>query len=661
MSVIDSGQVTKQVVYCNSGAAETKGGVVWGTGNDSTGVGTPGAPYLTIEQCLKEIRTEEGQEETTQKWEIRAVASDDESNDYGSVLHDSDATFPSTNSAALAITVKGYLKSWGDGVYGDKSGKWVDHLDKPTFGNYRRTVTTNVWGPRFFEYVNIEFINNSSNIADHEANEGKFDPVSKFFGCKFSGTSSKAGMSTGATYVACIWDDLLLDTTSVNGSTILSYYANCYFHNTTKDVFHGFDNAGQGDIWTYVMNSIFNVNGTGLLCYKCVAGATLISRYFRNNNRYWLRGGADFAEWVPSTITSSFAPNGQFDDTSSEGDPGIVSDTNPALTNSSLVVDKGAKPNNTANMKINDYSGNGYQDVDSLNFPWGDSIDVNTPVTNPSLGSFTHRSVGPVQNALGFVAPTGPLVYPKDIINEIPVWMAAEVPVDLDLTGTCQMRFGQASDVGFTSDIIIVDSCPLTIDASNNKINFTEDGGSELTATLTNDIYTTDELLVEIKSAMEAAGAGTYTITFDGASGTDTRIMTVAVSGAISTCILLFATGTDIANTAAPNMGFRPVDTADQASHDGEDPTLENFYDSNLTFEYSTNYDGVSDPATSGTWFAVGTGEPSDSGIQGTDGVSCDVVGKHVRCDMATLSPMLQKYHAVQFWTGNKKSNNEAP
>src|SRR3972149_5444475 len=56
----------------------------------------------------------------------------------------------------------------------------------------------------------------------------------------------------------------------------------------------------------------------------------------------------------------------------------------------------------------------------------------------------------------------------------------------------------------------------------NLKLNFREDAGGELIATLTGSlagtIYGATELAAEIKSKLELAGAGTYTVVFSEAT-----------------------------------------------------------------------------------------------------------------------------------------------
>ncbi|MFH2013829.1 MAG: phage tail tube protein [Patescibacteria group bacterium] len=78
----------------------------------------------------------------------------------------------------------------------------------------------------------------------------------------------------------------------------------------------------------------------------------------------------------------------------------------------------------------------------------------------------------------------------------------------------------------------------IRITADNNKLDFSEDGGGELTAIITAGDYTYRELAIEIKTQMEAVGTGTYAITYD----QDTRFITITQTGKTS-LELLWATG----------------------------------------------------------------------------------------------------------------------
>jgi hypothetical protein len=87
-----------------------------------------------------------------------------------------------------------------------------------------------------------------------------------------------------------------------------------------------------------------------------------------------------------------------------------------------------------------------------------------------------------------------------------------------------------------------------TVTTENKSLDFDE-GGSELQATLTPGEYTFTEFLSEIKRAMEAVGALTYTVS---ASRT-TRYMTIS---AASNFTLRVASGSRHGTTAYTLMGF---------------------------------------------------------------------------------------------------------
>jgi len=90
------------------------------------------------------------------------------------------------------------------------------------------------------------------------------------------------------------------------------------------------------------------------------------------------------------------------------------------------------------------------------------------------------------------------------------------------------------------------------IDATNNKINFKEDGGAELTATLAAAEYATAALLAaQIKTQLEAAGAGTYTVAY---SATTNKFSITATAG-VTTFQILWKTGTNGADGTDTHPG----------------------------------------------------------------------------------------------------------
>ena len=86
---------------------------------------------------------------------------------------------------------------------------------------------------------------------------------------------------------------------------------------------------------------------------------------------------------------------------------------------------------------------------------------------------------------------------------------------------------------------------------SNNKIDFKELGvGPEITATIINGNYDATGLALAIKTAFEAVGAETYTISFAVGSG----LWTVSTTGAFLS--LLFSTGTNASSSVRNAIGF---------------------------------------------------------------------------------------------------------
>jgi len=82
----------------------------------------------------------------------------------------------------------------------------------------------------------------------------------------------------------------------------------------------------------------------------------------------------------------------------------------------------------------------------------------------------------------------------------------------------------------------------------NNKIDFDE-GGAELTATLTASTYDADTLATEIKTQMDAAGGLTYTVSYSDS----TNKFTIS-AGANFT--LKWSTGTNASDSVADTIGF---------------------------------------------------------------------------------------------------------
>jgi hypothetical protein len=113
------------------------------------------------------------------------------------------------------------------------------------------------------------------------------------------------------------------------------------------------------------------------------------------------------------------------------------------------------------------------------------------------------------------------------------------------------------------------------INASNNKIYFSENGGSELEATIPTGNYTPTTLSTAIKTAMETVGADTYTVTAD-----ETLTNKYTITKSSGTLELFFVGGTETYGTSTrtiyktssigPVIGFTKTDLSGSATHTGQ-------------------------------------------------------------------------------------------
>lgn len=122
-------------------------------------------------------------------------------------------------------------------------------------------------------------------------------------------------------------------------------------------------------------------------------------------------------------------------------------------------------------------------------------------------------------------------------------------------------------------------SAAIVVDATNNKINFQEGAGSELTATLTNASYFQDlessfnysTLCTEIKTKMEAVGTYTYTVKYFKAGTNNHKFVISSTSGSFT---LLWGTGTNASTSARYILGFTNSNTASASSHTSVDNVI---------------------------------------------------------------------------------------
>lgn len=151
-----------------------------------------------------------------------------------------------------------------------------------------------------------------------------------------------------------------------------------------------------------------------------------------------------------------------------------------------------------------------------------------------------------------------------------------------DGEGTIKMPV-RASDVGeffhmLGNDPTSTEQTTLTIEATNNKIDFTEDGGAEKTATLSSATYaygttsaTAGTLCAEIKTRLEAANEtdATYTVTYSYA----TKKFTITKNSGVF--VFKWATGANTATSAKTALGFSNADTSSQIAQTSDSTTAQ--------------------------------------------------------------------------------------
>lgn len=100
----------------------------------------------------------------------------------------------------------------------------------------------------------------------------------------------------------------------------------------------------------------------------------------------------------------------------------------------------------------------------------------------------------------------------------------------------------------------------FTIDVTNNKLNFDE-GGGELTATIDSGSFAMSDIATKLKTALDAAGALTYTVTLD----RSTRKFTIAATGVFD---LLITSGSQAGTSIFSLIGFTGSDVTGSASYE---------------------------------------------------------------------------------------------
>jgi len=664
MSALDPSVIISKVIHCYdpvTGVAELKGGVNWVLGNDTTGDGRATVPYATLEQAIKEVRTHEAQEETTQNWEFRLVTDPLEASTYGNVDHNDDADFPS--SPTFYFFFRGWLKTWGDQPHLDISKRiWEDNNDKPEVGHFERTVTTNAFGPYKQVWLDIVF-NNMAKDFDVSLNTSTAGGFIEMIGCIHKGTATQTvkqafnNTNADAQFMACTFLNRTMSALQVTtAKNIIVPAINCFWYNTTVNCCEfGYQTSGGQPLNRIInTNCIIIADGFGIFCLINTLGTSILTVVDdeREHNSYWLQGGAEWMQATVSLVIPNFTPVGNPDSLSREGDPDTASINDPVLNDTSPIIDKGG-----FFIGKFDKLGLDLYNFDALGVPWGDSLNFDTPSSGP--GKFSQRGVGPIQHRFGLVINGSQVVAPLNVVNFDTPYVVGEVGLNTGDQDTCHAKITQASDSAAINDRLEFHSAPLNIPSTKNKLDISEDGGGDVAITITVDGYRTTDLHTELQTQLNGAGlTGTYTVAYN----QGTMKTTISATGLTSGFEIKFGTGANAAENCSIWFGYEPSDQAQTNSLVGTSPVEENNYISGIIWEQSSIYVAGQNPATTGApWVDIGTADPiPGGGVEGTNGVDCTGPVRFVRANIGDFAPLPNKLHGYQDWNGNLRTPETA-
>jgi len=136
-------------------------------------------------------------------------------------------------------------------------------------------------------------------------------------------------------------------------------------------------------------------------------------------------------------------------------------------------------------------------------------------------------------------------------------------PFSIKIGKTTNIEVGQDGEAVFNDTYI-------TIDSTNNKIDFTENGGASLEATVASGNYTADQLAAAVGNAMTAASSNsvTYTTGYD----VGTKTFSIQDDGSLGGLQLLWNSGTNASQSIGSDLGFDPTDDTGTTSYKSDAP-----------------------------------------------------------------------------------------
>jgi hypothetical protein len=618
-------------------------------GNDFSGTGTAKAPYATPRIALQELFTYLINEQSNtfdKNYYLVLLGNNGESNLYDSFIDlrkdNTDTNHLQTiNATATAkLIIQGWNKGQGEKLAEARVTSWTDpfDLEKPkltdsssgymylgenTQGGYAGPVMQ-------FKDVILDFSGyapednslfraNNWDLSGH-AQDAPF----QFYGCIFRGgfknlNQIQSNFSSFAGVVASIYKN-----STYRRDVGVNFVQDVFFQNCVfPDLVEGLD-----------MNE---ANKTDLTLCSCIAVAqsgkifelSNIGDSPKGNFNIFKRVDSIFAdEGLDSYVTfkdyleNASGPTPLYQNNSFELDPLFIDDLlNDYRLQLNSIADftGGLMPGLSSSQQITDVDSKNWHQYDYLNNLFFDGETEEILTLGTELNLKTRRSCGVFQKSISGVPQSPTVVYPTPQntgLFKYIVITANKSPQG----GTLQAQVINAHDSALKDIVTIKDSLPINITAANNKIDFSEDLGPLLLATITPDIYSTNTLLAEIKTQMEAVGSGTYTVSYTKSS----KKYSIQVAGAVSNFQLFFRTGANQASSLREILGFSKFDTANQSQHIADTAVKENHYDPVLNWEYANDYIPGADPALSGTWLSMGVRNPSGAGSPGTDGANGD-------------------------------------
>jgi hypothetical protein len=222
----------------------------------------------------------------------------------------------------------------------------------------------------------------------------------------------------------------------------------------------------------------------------------------------------------------------------------------------------------------------------------------------------------------------------------------------VSISGTAEA--GQLINASYTVEGVAFYFNPVEITSSTDTIDF--DDGSVQVATIANGWYKTpQDLAIAVKTALDAsASADTFTVTYSNATGR----LTILSSG--STFELLFATGTNLAQSAAAKLGFTATDLTGALTYTGQNalskvaPQSPSYDDASPLA--AKNHEVMLGTATdyacfeaSSVSFEIGTPKTNINSICSVSGVKGSIINE--RSVTFSVSALLEQHDASKFYS----------